>query len=61
MTDHPTAPSRFVLRKGAVAGKWMVWDRQLRGLARLERGKAAELSEEDARKIIEQLKRTYDK
>ncbi|MCK1753823.1 hypothetical protein IVA78_00930 [Bradyrhizobium sp. 137] len=60
MTDQPT-PSRFVLRKGAVAGKWMVWDRQLRGPARLDHGKAAELSEEDARKIIKQLNQTYEK
>ena len=26
MTDQPTTTSRFVLRKGAVDGKWMIWD-----------------------------------
>ncbi|RXG96360.1 hypothetical protein [Bradyrhizobium zhanjiangense] len=61
MTDQPTTPSRFVLRKGAMEGKWMVWDRQLRGPARLDRGIAAELSEDDARKIIKQLRLTYEK
>jgi hypothetical protein len=31
MTDQPTT-SRFVLRKGAVEGKWMIWDREFAGL-----------------------------
>jgi hypothetical protein len=40
MTDQPTT-SRFVLRKGAVQDKWMIWER--RGPARLLRGLACEL------------------
>jgi hypothetical protein len=40
MTNQPTT-SRFVLRKGAAEGKWMIWDRELRGPAPLERGLAA--------------------
>jgi hypothetical protein len=39
MTNQPTT-SRFVLRKGAVDGKWMIWDRERHGPARLERGLA---------------------
>lgn len=57
MTDQQATTSRFVLRKGAVAGKWMVWDRKCRGPARLERGLARELSEEQARKLLESLTR----
>jgi len=56
MTDQPTT-SRFVLRKGAVEGKWMIWDRERRGPARLLRGLACELSEEQARKLLERLTR----
>jgi hypothetical protein len=52
MTNHrPTTP-RFVLRKGAAEGKWMIWDRERRGPAKLERGLARELSEEQARKLL---------
>jgi hypothetical protein len=54
MTNQPTT-SRFVLRKGAAEGKWMIWDRELRGPVRLERGLACELSEEQARKLLEHL------
>ena len=57
MTNQPTT-SRFVLRKGAVEGKWMIWDRERRGPARLMRGLACELSEEQARKLLENLTRT---
>jgi hypothetical protein len=57
MTNQPTTP-RFVLRKGAAEGKWMIWDRELRGPARLERGLACELSEEQARKLLKDLTRT---
>jgi hypothetical protein len=56
MTNQPTT-SRFVLRKGAAEGKWMIWDRELRGPAKLERGFARELSEEQARKLLGQLTR----
>jgi hypothetical protein len=56
MTNQPTT-SRFVLRKGAVEGKWMIWDRERRGPAWLERGLACELSEEQARKFLEHLTR----
>ena len=73
MTDHRPTVSRFVLRKGAAEGKWMIWDRERRGPARLERGLACfakfyvrervyglacELSEERARKLLEHLTRT---
>jgi hypothetical protein len=60
MTDQPTTTSRFVLRKGAAEGKWMIWDRERRGPAWLERGLglACELSEEQARKLLEHLTRT---
>ena len=57
MTDQPTTTSRFVLRKGAAEGKWMIWDRGRRGPARLVRGLACELSEEQARKLLGQLTR----
>jgi hypothetical protein len=57
MTNQPTT-SRFVLRKGAVKNKWMIWDRERRGPARLLRGLACELSEEQARKLLENLTRT---
>jgi hypothetical protein len=56
MTNQPTT-SRFVLRKGAVQDKWMIWDRERRGPARLLRGLACELSEEQARKLLEHLTR----
>jgi hypothetical protein len=58
MTDQPTA-ARFVLRKGAVHGQWMVWDRHVRGPARLRRGFAAGLLEEQARKIIQDLRQAH--
>jgi hypothetical protein len=57
MTNQPTT-SRFVLRKGAAEGKWMIWDRELRGPAKLERGFARELSEEQAQMLLGQLTRT---
>ena len=38
-------------------GKWMIWDRERRGPARLLRGLACELSEEQARKLLERLTR----
>jgi hypothetical protein len=56
VTDQPTT-FRFVLRKGTVEGKWMIWDRERRGPARLERGLACELSEEQARNLLEHLTR----
>ena len=58
MTDQPTTTSRFVLRKGAAEGKWMIWDRERRGPAKLERGLACDLSEEQARQLLEHLTRT---
>jgi hypothetical protein len=48
--------SRFLLRKGAEHGQWMVWDRQTGRVARLERGLASQLSEEQARQLLVQLK-----
>lgn len=59
MTDQPTV-SRFILRKGAVEGKWMIWDRRIRAPARLQSGLASELSEEDARQLLEQLSSSSD-
>jgi hypothetical protein len=56
MTDQPNT-SRFVLRKGAAEGKWMIWDRERRGPAQLERGSACELSEEQARQLLVHLTR----
>src|SRR5215472_14089924 len=56
VTDQPST-ARFVLRKGAVEGKWMIWDRERRGPARLQTGLACELSEEQARKLLERLTR----
>jgi hypothetical protein len=53
MNDRPT---RFLVRKGAKHGKWMIWDRQIRGPVRLERGWATGLSEERARELTKQLK-----
>jgi hypothetical protein len=57
MTDQPTE-SRFFLRKDA-RGKWMVWDRNVRGPAKPERGFATGLSEEQARQLLVQLKQAY--
>ena len=57
MTDQPTE-SRFVMRKD-VEGKLMIWDRNIRGPARLERGFATGLSEEQARQLLVQLKQAY--
>jgi hypothetical protein len=58
MTEQPT-PSRFFVRKGTVQGTWMVWDRNIRRPARLERGWATGLSEERARELAEQLRLAY--
>jgi hypothetical protein len=55
MTGQPTE-SRFVVRKDAW-GKLMIWDRNIRRPAELERGRAVGLSEEQARQIIEQLRK----
>jgi hypothetical protein len=59
MTDQPTEP-RFVVRKDA-QGKWMVWDRSARRpAAPPTRGVATTgLSEEEARQILEQLRKAY--
>jgi hypothetical protein len=39
-----------------VEGKLMIWDRNIRGPARLERGFATGLSEEKARQILKKLR-----
>jgi hypothetical protein len=57
--DHPPIASRFVLRKGAAPGKWMIWDRNIRRPAELERGLATGLSEEQARQLLVKLKLAY--
>jgi hypothetical protein len=48
--------SRFLVRQAAERGQWMVWDRQTGRVARLERGLASRLSEEQARQLLVQLK-----
>jgi hypothetical protein len=58
MTDEP-AVSRFVLRKGALPDHWMIWDRETRGPAKLDRGIAARLSEEQARQMLEHLRKAH--
>jgi hypothetical protein len=58
MTGQPTE-SRFLLRKGAVPGQWMIWDRNIRRPAELERGRAVGLSEDQARQILKQLREAY--
>ena len=52
-------PPRFVIRKGRVAGSWMVWDRRNRRPAKMQQGAAAALTEERARGISDQLTRAY--
>ena len=59
MTNLPNTP-RYLVRKGAVAGTWMIWDRMVRGPVRLQRGWATGLSEERARQLLEQLTRAND-
>jgi hypothetical protein len=54
MTDLASI-TRYLVRKGSVAGTWMIWDRTRRGPARLEHGWATELSEERARQLLEEL------
>jgi hypothetical protein len=54
MTNHHVS-LRLEERRGGC--KWMIWDRELRGPAKLERGFARELSEERARKLLEELRR----
>jgi hypothetical protein len=57
MTDQPTE-SRFVVRKDA-EGRLMIWDRNIRRPAELERGRAVGSSEERARQLLLQLKQAY--
>ena len=53
--------SRFIVRKGSVEGKWMVWDREQRGPAKLTAYTTAiELSEEHARQVRDRLERYHD-
>jgi hypothetical protein len=59
MTRPPAEP-RFLVRKGGQRDEWMVWDRQRRGPAVLDVRQATGLSEEQARKFLEQLKQAYD-
>jgi hypothetical protein len=54
MTGPPAEP-RFLVRKGAHLGEWMVWDRQTRRPAIFERRHAVGLSEEQAKRLLEQL------
>ena len=54
MTNNST-PSRFIVRRGTVL--WMIWDRDTRRPAKLGRARfAIELTEEQARELVEQLK-----
>jgi hypothetical protein len=58
MTRPPAEP-RFLVRKGGQHDEWMVWDRQRRGPAVLGVRQATGLSQEQARKFLEQLKQAY--
>jgi hypothetical protein len=51
--------ARFVVRKGRVAGSWMVWDRKTQRPAKMQQGVAARLTEERARGISNQLMHAY--
>jgi hypothetical protein len=56
MIDSPTA-SRFLVRRGSLQRTWMIWDRQIRGPAKLGRGRLAiALTEERAQELVEQLR-----
>lgn len=55
MTDD-SAP-RFVVRRGAIKNTWMVWDRKIRGPAKIPGGHAIKLSEEQARQLRAKLER----
>ena len=55
MTDDSTV-SRFILRRGAIRGTWMVWDRKIRGPARLRLSWATGFSEEQALETLAKLK-----
>jgi hypothetical protein len=55
VTDEPPTRSRFLVRKGAHPGEWMVWDRQTRSPAIFGRRHAVGLSEEQAKRLLEQL------
>jgi hypothetical protein len=60
MTDQPTV-SRFVVRKGTTRGKWMIWDRNARGPAKLAGVLTVGLSEQRARQVIKELRKAYGK
>ena len=52
-----SAPARFIVRRdpGRLRRTWMVWDRELRGPAKLDHGLAIRLSEEGARQLRKEL------
>jgi hypothetical protein len=50
--------SRFLVRRGAWGG-WMVWDRHMKGPAKHQGKTAVDLSEEQARKIADELTKQY--
>jgi hypothetical protein len=47
---------RFLVRRGVSPDMWIVWDRETHRPAKLQRGWAAALSEEQAQETLEQLK-----
>lgn len=51
--------SRFLVRQGAEHSQWMVWDRDIRRPAKLKRGLASGLSEEQAQELLVQLRLAY--
>ena len=56
MKEEPTFSQRFVVRKGAFEGSWMLWDRNARRPAYSKDGQiAAGLTEEQARFILDEL------
>jgi hypothetical protein len=59
MTHRPTL-SRVIVRK--IRGKWIIWDRALRGPAKLENGDVAVgLSTDRVQELMKQLKLADDK
>jgi hypothetical protein len=58
---NPTSASRFVVRRDGGQDTWMVWDRQLRGPAKLHLRFAIRLSEADALQLKDKLEQQQRK
>ena len=60
MTDNVLPSSRFVVRRGASANTWMVWDRKIRGPAKVLGRLAIGYSDkEHARQVCDKLELEY--